>query len=359
MRVTFVLASGYSLTGGDRVIANFAAELNARGHTVNLISRPRRPRPWYERWKRHASPTGESHFDQLPMPRRTLESYRPVMDRDVPDADIVVATWWETAEWVAGLNPRKGAKGYLIQQHETFDYLPRHRVAATYYLPLHKIVVARWLLELMQSEYGDACVSKVPMGVDSRQFHAMLRTKQTVSTIGFMYSHVPWKGGAVIREAMAHVRHAIPTLQMRAFGLDTPSTALPLPPGTEFTYRPAQAQLPVFYAGCDVWVCGSWSEGFTLPPMEAMACRCPVVSTRVGGPDEMIREGVNGYLVEAGDAAALAERVERVLALDAVHWQAMSDAAYATAAEYTWEKAADGFEAALCRGIERTRQGEI
>jgi glycosyltransferase involved in cell wall biosynthesis len=73
----------------------------------------------------------------------------------------------------------------------------------------------------------------------------------------------------------------------------------------------------------------------------------------------MIRDGINGYLVEPGDSAALAERVVRVLGLDAAGWRLMSEAAYTTAAEYTWQKATDEFEAALCRAIERTRRGEI
>ena len=356
MRITFVLASGFGLLGGDRVIATLAKQLHERGHTVNLISRPRRATAWYARWN---APPKESHFDSLPMPRRVLERYRPVVNEDVPDADVVVATWWETAEWVAALAPSKGAKAYLIQHHETFDYLPQARVAATYRLPLHKIVVSQWLLELMENEYGDPCVSKIRMGVDGAHFHAPPRDKQPVPTIGFMYSQISWKGAAVMAQALMQVKRTLPTTQIRAFGMDTPSPALPLPPDTEFSYRPAQDDLPAFYASCDVWLCGSWSEGFTLPPMEAMACRCPVVSTRVGGPSEMIREDVNGYLVEPGDAVGLAERIQRVLALDPLRWRAMSDAAYAAAAEYTWENATDTFTDALCLAIERRRRHEI
>lgn len=358
MRITFLLASGFGLSGGDRVIANFAKQLHGRGHTVNLISRPRRPAAWHARLRKQL-PLSASHFDALPMPRRLLERYRPVTNSDVPDADVVVATWWETAEWVAALTPNKGAKTYLVQHHETFDYLPRARVAATYRLPLHKIVVSRWLLELMQNEYGDACVSKIRMGVDRAQFHAPPRDKRHVPTIGFMYSRIPWKGTAVIQQALTQVKRTLPAAHIRAFGVDTPSRAQPLPPDTEFMYRPPQDQLPEFYAACDIWLCGSWGEGFTLPPMEAMACRCPVVSTRVGGPSEMICEGENGYLVEPGDAAGLAERSLRVLQLDPLRWRAMSDAAYATAAEYTWEKATDSFQAALCRATEPTRRGEL
>jgi glycosyltransferase involved in cell wall biosynthesis len=365
MRITFVLASAFSLAGGDRVIASLAKELHTRGHTVTLVSRSRRAQSWRARWRaRKQAQHGDaaeikSHFDGLAMPRRVLERFRPVTNADVPDADIVVATWWETAEWVATLAASKGVKAYLIQHLETFDYLPRARVAATYRLPLHKIVTAQWLLELMQTEYGDTCVSKISTGIDHSLFQAPPRGKQGLPTIGFMYSTVPWKGAAVVSQALASVKRILPSVRVRAFGLDTPSADLPLPPGTDYVCRPEQEQLPSIYAACDVWVCGSWSEGFTLPPMEAMACRCPVVSTRVGGPDEIVHDGINGYLVEPGDSAALAERIVRVLALDEARWRAMSEAAFSTSADYAWDKATDEFEAAFCRAVERTRRGEI
>ncbi len=219
MRVTFVLAGSYGLSGGDRVIANFAKQLYARGYTVNLIARPRRPRPWYKPWKQHPQPLRESHFDQLPMPRRVLERYRPVTDADVPEADVIVATWWETAEWIAALSRDKGAKAYLIQHHETFDYLPQERAAATYRLPLHKLVVARWLQELMQKEYGDTCVSRIRMGIDHAQFHAPPRAKQPIPTIGFIYSRTAWKGAEVIRQTIRQVNAFCPPCASVPLGL--------------------------------------------------------------------------------------------------------------------------------------------
>ena len=43
---------------------------------------------------------------------------------------VVIATWWETAEWVAGLSPRKGAKAYFLQHHEVHPGQPVDRVRA-------------------------------------------------------------------------------------------------------------------------------------------------------------------------------------------------------------------------------------
>jgi glycosyltransferase involved in cell wall biosynthesis len=143
------------------------------------------------------------------------------------------------------------------------------------------------------------------------------------------------------------------------FGTEHPDVTLPLPRFAEFHYRPPQDKLRDLYAQCDVWTCGSFSEGFHLPPLEAMACRCPVVSTRVGGSTDIIDEGVNGHLVDVNDDCALADRVLRVLRLDDAAWKGMSDAALHTAARYTWDDATDLLVQAFRTTIERTRRDEI
>ena len=78
-----------------------------------------------------------------------------------------------------------------------------------------------------------------------------------------------------------------------------------------------------------------------------MACRCPVVSTRVGGPQDIIQDGINGFLVDVSDHRALAQRVSQIAAMDDDAWRRMSDAALATATRYTWDDATDLFEKAL------------
>jgi len=132
-----------------------------------------------------------------------------------------------------------------------------------------------------------------------------------------------------------------------------------LPPGSSFHYRPAQNDIKNIYAQCDVWLCGSRGEGFHLPPLEAMACRCPVVSTAVGGPSDIVQDGVNGYVVPIEDSTGLAEHLDRVLSLSDVAWRAMSDAAYATATRYTWDDATILFEQGLQEAIARRTRGEI
>ncbi len=59
-------------------------------------------------------------------------------------------------------------------------------------------------------------------------------------------------------------------------------------------------------AACDVFVMSSRWEGVGLVFLEAMRARRPVVATKVGGISEVVVDGETGYLVDAGDPAALA-----------------------------------------------------
>lgn len=71
--------------------------------------------------------------------------------------------------------------------------------------------------------------------------------------------------------------------------------------------------IPDLMAGLDVLVIASVQESFGLTAVEALAAGTPVVSTRCGGPEEVIRDGVDGRLVQVGDAQAMALAIEATL----------------------------------------------
>ncbi|HEY9660633.1 MAG TPA: glycosyltransferase family 4 protein [Allocoleopsis sp.] len=360
MRITFVMPN-FGLSGGDRVAAIYAQRLRNRGHEVFVIAggnkRPRlrdqiksvlKGKGWTTSTK-----IAPSHFDTLiDVPCVRLPDYRPIQDADLPDADVVIATWWETAEWVSCLSPEKGAKAYFVQHHEVFDYVPQERARATYKLPLHKIVVAEWLVQVMRSHYGDTQVSLVPNSVDTTQFNAPARGKQASPTVGMLYAPVSWKGCDISLKAFSIAAQRVPGLRLVAFGSVPPSPDLPLPAAATYIQQPNQAILKDLYARCDAWLFGSRSEGFGLPILEAMACRTPVIGTPVGAAPELLANGA-GILVNPEDPEDMARAIEQVCALSEEAWQAMSDAAYLKATSYTWEDATDRFEQALKIAIER------
>jgi glycosyltransferase involved in cell wall biosynthesis len=362
MRITFV-SPPFNLTGGQRVMAVYADRLRRRGHEVLVVGPPHErpsplsvlksvvagygvPRLW-TRWP--------SHFEDLGIDRRVLDRHRPVTAADLPDADVIVATWWETAEWVASLPPAKGAKAYLIQHHEVvLEHMPVERIEATWRLPMHKIVVARWLADLARDCYGDDDVSLVPNSVDSELFQAPPRGKNRVPTFGTVYSPSRSKGCDIAFEAFERCAREVPGLRLVVFGTAPDSPQFPVPRGAEYHLRPPQADLKRHYMACDAWLFPSRSEGFGLPILEAMACRTPVIGTPVGAAPELLADGA-GILVPVDDPEAMARAMLDVVAMTEERWLAMSDAALAVTTRYTWDEATDRFEAALHRAVEKAQ----
>jgi glycosyltransferase involved in cell wall biosynthesis len=354
VRITFVIPFA-NMSGGIKVVAIYADRLRRRGHQVVVVSQPWRALSWRSqlrtllrerRWMERR-PAPQSHFDGLQVDHRVLERHGALTNTDLPDADVLVATWWKTAGWIDAISPEKGVKCILVQGYEVLPGETNPELDAVWKLPIRKIVIARWLKRLAEERFGDPTALLVPNAVDSGQFSAPERGKQARPTLGFLYSGSPFKGVDLAVQAIARIREQVPNLRVISFGSGSPQAKCPLPPDCEFHLLPPQEFIRTLYAQCDLWLCASRREGFHLPPLEAMACRCPVVSTRVGGPEEVIRPGINGEVVEIGDVVGLASAACRILKAEPTVWRAYSEAALAEALRYTWDDAAVLLEAAL------------
>ena len=209
-------------------------------------------------------------------------------DADVPDGDVVIATWWETAEWAAKLSPGKGVKAYFIQHDETQLSDQKDRVIATWALPMHKITIAQWLVDLGKVRCPNDRIELVPNAVDLDQFNAPPRGKQHDPTVGVMYSQANFKGCDIALRAYEIAKAQIPNLKLVAFGTQEPNASLPLPEGARYVKDPPQDEIRGIYADCDAWLFASRSEGFGLPILEAMACRTPVIATPAGAAPELL-----------------------------------------------------------------------
>jgi glycosyltransferase involved in cell wall biosynthesis len=357
MRINFILPT-VGMSGGIRVLAIYAKALSERGHDVVLISPPRKPPSLRQKvssllkgrgWPRVTKHPSKSHLEGLNLDHRVLDSYRAPRDTEVPDGDVVVATWWETAEWVCALSNNKGAKVYFVQGHEIFDYLPVARCKATYRLPLKKIVIAKWLRDLMSSEYGDNSVELVYNGIDHQQFFAPVRTKQSVPKVGFLFHAAQMKGTDIALAVIERIRRVLPELRVIAFGTEMLPDSLLGVDWLSFHHLPEQHKIRDIYSACDVWLAASRSEGFNLPAMEAMACRTPVVSTKTGWTAEAVVDGYNGYLAEIDDVSQLEKGVRNVLSMSHAEWAKCSENAYLTVENMSWEKSCDQFEQVLIK----------
>src|SRR2546421_12321034 len=195
MRVTFVLPYA-GMSGGSRVLATYAKRLCRRGHEVTVVSIPQARQRLTRKiirllrgkgWPKDPQPE-PSYFEDIGVPHIVLESTRAVVDSDVSDADIVLATFWRTGPWVAALSPRKGVKAFFLQGYETSPGYESPEIDTVWQLRMHKIVVSKWLVDFARNRFGDVNVHLVPNSVDMDQFHAPVRGKQEIPTVGMLYA---------------------------------------------------------------------------------------------------------------------------------------------------------------------------
>ncbi len=81
-----------------------------------------------------------------------------------------------------------------------------------------------------------------------------------------------------------------------------------------FTGRVEQKDLLQYYSAADVLVLPSYYESFGLVGLEALACGTPVVATRVGAMEQILRDGETGYVVPEASPRSLAKSIRLLVA---------------------------------------------
>ncbi|MDP3701022.1 MAG: glycosyltransferase [Hylemonella sp.] len=173
---------------------------------------------------------------------------------------------------------------------------------------------------------GPLKLQVIPMGIDTVQMQAESGVQRAAQELLFVGRMVEKKGLPNLLEAMASVRALWPQVTLTLVGdgplrpaLEAQCQTLGLQACVRFVGALPNAQLPAYYNRATVCVAPSVvtaegdQEGLPVTLMEAMACRCPVVASRLGGIAEVIEHEVSGLLVAPADPAALASALERML----------------------------------------------
>ncbi|MBM4264465.1 MAG: glycosyltransferase family 4 protein [Deltaproteobacteria bacterium] len=193
-------------------------------------------------------------------------------------------------------------------------------------------------------------------GVAAQPARSALAPNPTVFFAGRL---VREKGVEVLLEAFSQVEVAEAELLIAGEGpergrLEEKSRQLGLADRVSFLGHLGQTELARIGAGAWLQVVPSlWAEPFGLVAAEAMMRGTAVIASNIGGLAEIVRHEQTGYLVPAGDAAALAQRLRALLG-DRDLCAAMGRAARAVAlANFTEEKFVDRIVAVYARLLQR------
>ncbi len=215
----------------------------------------------------------------------------------------------------------------------------------------HRFVVSEHWKRMLSEEHGYPSVVTYN-GLDPEEFADLPPRSSEDPTVLFIGGLEARKGLEYLILSMAHVMSAHPGARLVAVaktgfrGIDEPGWFRTLAERAGALSRldlresVGNLELLQLYSDCDVLVLPSRNEGWGLSLMEAMACGKPVVATRVGGVPELVRDGVEGVLVEAGDVKGLGEAIS-VLLGDAQARARMGRAGRERVKAFSWDAAAD------------------
>jgi glycosyltransferase involved in cell wall biosynthesis len=356
MRITMVLPF-IGMTGGTRVMVEYSNRLHARGHDVVLVY------PWY-----HTSPrslkarlkgpakgavnalcrlTAQKEIRWMPV-QVPLKAALRLTDAYLPDADILVATENQTVDPLETVSRSKGRKVYLIQHYETWTRDPKLVDATWMSDQWHKVTVASWLKRLAEVKFRSAA-DLVVNGVDLDVFHDGDHTDHDPPRVLSLYHHLEWKGVGDLIQAYRIVREKGHSFTPVFFGhLPAGDDLRSMEMEFEYHQSPMGDTLRQLYAGADIFVSPSWTEGCQLPPMEAMACGTALIATNVGGIPDYTIPNQTAVVVEPHQPRALAEAIIHLITHPDQR-KCIAQAGHGHIQNFSWNKATDQFEDILQR----------
>jgi len=171
-------------------------------------------------------------------------------------------------------------------------------------------------------------ISVIPLGFDLEpfldcrslkgQFRSELGLGSDIRLVGILGRIVPIKNHRLFLESATRVVEQDSTVRFVIIGdgilkAEMEGYAQDLHISEQVIFTGWRRDLPRIYADLDVLVVSSDNEGTPVSAIEAMACGCPVVATRVGGLPDIIKDGETGYLVPAKQSQPLSAAILRVI----------------------------------------------
>jgi glycosyltransferase involved in cell wall biosynthesis len=308
-------------TGGYKVVYEYANRLVADGHKVNIVYSGSL---FWRKKSLYFKLTNCVRYIQIllkgygcrkwfNLDKRVKEQLTFSLNyRHVPKSDIYICTSPYTAMYVKDYPTEN--KYYFIQGYENWGAVTDKMLRETYHYPLKKIVISKWLQEIIENEEKEKC-TLIYNGFNFNDFKEDIKIcDKDKHCVTMLYHTIELKGAKYGLEALEIVKKEIPQLRANLFG--TPTTPAELPDWITYNQQPSKEKLNEIYNNGGIFIGTSNIEGWGLPIGEAMICGAAVACTNNKGYLEMAKDGETALVSPIRDAQALANNIIRLIKED-------------------------------------------
>ncbi|MGB9679516.1 MAG: glycosyltransferase [Thermoanaerobacteraceae bacterium] len=318
------------VTGGMRIIYEQINRLIERGHNVEAISYYGNP-DWFD----------------LKLNVKKI-SLGEKVEKYISNTDAIVYTFWNQWYEINNLDNTL----FLIQGDEflfddnKLDTSLQETVTNSYIYSESKfLAVSRFLKETIQGKYNRNC-TVIKNAIDTEKFYCNSEIKKgdKIRIIIVGNAMLKFKGFDDILKAFNIVKDK--GYDFEVIWITQSQPEINLEKYIRVYVNPPQEKISELYKEADIYVAGSYYEACPLPPLEAMASECAVVTTNNGGVTEYAKDGYNCLMVNPGDFYGLAEKIIQLIKDKDLRKKLVKNG-LETVKKFTWNKAIDVLEDTL------------
>ncbi len=338
LKISFV-TPGKGTSGSNRSIVRVGNELLSRGHKVRIFFKDRPPamrdkiRETYLRMRYGAGRDWLLEFEGESTGYSKLNADMFASD------ELIIAMCTKTTIDMRRLPENVGIKVIYCRGVEIGNW---SAMVESWKLPIPKVALGTRIAEMVRREVNEIVVGIAPNGVNENEFYPSLPESER-NGIGAAFHWATTKSPETFRKTMYLLGKEMPEIPRCCYSNGRKPRGIK---GVQFKRYPSVEEMREIYSSCRVWFHASISEGMPNPVFEAMACGCAVVSTDCGGVDDIIEDGVNGFIVGIGNFGALADRC-MLLYRDEELRKQICENAMNTVQKFSWPKAAERLEPLL------------
>lgn len=353
-RISILLpGSGHAPLGGYRVAYEYANRLATRGHDVTAIHPAMlyRDTPFKQvpqKFVRYV----QRKLDQSYLPSRWFSIHPAVKmawvpslnHRHIPPSDVLIATAWQTAEWLQSYPPQAGKKLCLVYDFEHYMIASpgtRQHMAAVFRQRMKTIATSPAVFDMLKA-CGVTDIAYIPNGLNFQVFGMDYEFEDSRRcSIGFPTREEPFKGTNDAIRALTIVRKKCNRdLRFWSFGGRRPRF---IPEWVQYHERPTDHELRQLYNQTLIFAVPSHFEGWGLPGAEAMSCGVALASTDNGGVRAYATHMRNALLSPPAVPDALAENILLLLSNSDLR-ATLARQGILDIRRFTWQKAVDALE---------------